>query len=319
MFQDAIDAEVKVLLSLKGEFKAVTGQDWTLSPKQTSHGQGVDSLGVNIAQQGDRVHQLKAGKADKNVVDAEVKALLALKLEYKELTGTDWKPATTVQPSPEELDKKITDQGDKVRKLKTEKVEKNLIDEEVKVLLGLKAVYKSVTGQDWKPGVTVPKRDSGVLKKDCGENLADRVSKQADRVRKLKTEKADKNIIDSEVQILLSLKSEYKSATGEEWKAAAATVVTKAGALNVEMVNEHAALAQQVTEQGNKVRQCKSSGCDKAAIDAEVKKLLELKAEYKKVIGSDFPPGGGERQPAREKAQAAKKTPVQQPEVMYTT
>ncbi|XP_063220918.1 bifunctional glutamate/proline--tRNA ligase isoform X1 [Bacillus rossius redtenbacheri] len=307
--KDVIDAEVKALLSLKGEFKALTGEDWKPSSAQAPGGQGVDSLGSKIAQQGDRVRQLKADKADKNVVDAEVKALLALKFEYKELTGAEWKP-TTVQPSPEELDKKITDQGDKVRKLKTDKVEKNLIDEEVKVLLGLKAVYKSVTGQDWKPGATVPKKTS----RDSGENLADRVSRQADKVRKLKAEKVDKNVIDSEVKILLSLKLEYKSATGEEWKAPAASPVKSAMASSAAVVKDSTALAQQVTEQGNKVRQLKSGGGDKATVDGEVKKLLELKAEYKKVTGTDFPAGGGERPTSKGKAPPAKKAPAQQPE-----
>ena len=74
-------------------------------------------------------------------VDAEVKVLLALKGDYKNQTGQDYKPAaapakakTQAQaPAPttapagsqvEELVAKITAQGDQVRALKSKKAEK---------------------------------------------------------------------------------------------------------------------------------------------------------------------------------------------------
>ena len=50
-------------------------------------------LSDKIAQQGTIVRDLKAQKADKSKIDAEVKTLLTLKSQYKELTGQDWKPA----------------------------------------------------------------------------------------------------------------------------------------------------------------------------------------------------------------------------------
>ena len=73
-------------------------------------------------------------------VDVEVKVLLALKSEYKSATGKDWKPgahvpsqpqggATTQSAAPsggngDELNQKITEQGDKIRQLKAQKVSK---------------------------------------------------------------------------------------------------------------------------------------------------------------------------------------------------
>ena len=69
-------------------------------------------------------------------IDAAVKQLLALKAEYKAATGNDWKPgqtapakaasaATTNQSdSAADLNNKITEQGDLVRKLKSEKAAK---------------------------------------------------------------------------------------------------------------------------------------------------------------------------------------------------
>ena len=45
-----------------------------------------------VAAQGDVVRELKAKKATKEDIDAAVKQLLALKAEYKEKTGQEYKP-----------------------------------------------------------------------------------------------------------------------------------------------------------------------------------------------------------------------------------
>ena len=50
-----------------------------------------------------------------------------------------------------ELDEKIKEAGEKVRKLKADKASKEDVDREVKVLLDLKQEFKTVTGADWKP------------------------------------------------------------------------------------------------------------------------------------------------------------------------
>merc|ERR1711874_19577 len=122
-----------------------------------------------IREQGDQVRKLKGDKADKAAIDAAVKELLALKAEYKALAGKDWKPSAEApknvksekEPSKEEvdIDKKIKEQGDKVRQLKGDKADKAAVDEAVKALLALKAEYKSVAGKDWKPSGE-PAKDS---------------------------------------------------------------------------------------------------------------------------------------------------------------
>lgn len=55
-----------------------------------------------------------------------------------------------------ELDEKIKEAGEKVRKLKADKASKEDIDREVKVLLELKQEFKTVTGADWKPDAGQP-------------------------------------------------------------------------------------------------------------------------------------------------------------------
>ena len=53
-------------------------------------------LDAKIKQQGDVVRDLKAKKADKAEVKAQVDVLLALKSEFKAACGLDWKPGVQV-------------------------------------------------------------------------------------------------------------------------------------------------------------------------------------------------------------------------------
>lgn len=91
-----------------------------------------------VAAQGDAVRELKAKKAAKEDIDAAVKQLLALKAEYKEETGQDYKPGSppagaaqnvSSKPSASARDRKalydeVAAQGEVVRKLKAEKAPK---------------------------------------------------------------------------------------------------------------------------------------------------------------------------------------------------
>lgn len=118
-------------------------------------------------------------------VDAAVKRLLALKAEYKQVTGQEYKagaaPAqkatvaveSSSAPAAADLYQKVAAQGDLVRKLKAEKAPKvsrrpaaatgfelqkltdgphqEQVDQAVKSLLELKNSYKAVTGEEYKP------------------------------------------------------------------------------------------------------------------------------------------------------------------------
>merc|ERR1711953_294821 len=106
-----IDEAVKKLLVLKADYKSATGSDWKPGaapvPAVKSAGgasQGGE-LGAKVAAQGDLVRQLKADKKTKEEIDSAVKALLALKIEYKNATGEDWQPAGGGQ-QPKKQDKK---------------------------------------------------------------------------------------------------------------------------------------------------------------------------------------------------------------------
>ncbi|XP_075605402.1 bifunctional glutamate/proline--tRNA ligase isoform X2 [Balearica regulorum gibbericeps] len=199
-----------------------------------------------VSAQGDIVRDLKAKKAAKEDIDKAVKQLLALKAEYKEKTGQEYKPgnppvSVTEQSSKLEtsgtldskaLYDKVAEQGEAVRKLKAEKAPKDEIDEAVKLLLSLKAEYKEKTGQDYKPGQ--PPVAQGALPQASNtapsgpdtpeaKALFSKVALQGDEVRKLKAEKAEKEKIDAAVKELLQLKAQYKSVAGVDYKPVSAS------------------------------------------------------------------------------------------------
>uniref|UniRef100_A0A8C3KQQ0 Bifunctional glutamate/proline--tRNA ligase n=1 Tax=Calidris pygmaea TaxID=425635 RepID=A0A8C3KQQ0_9CHAR len=201
-----------------------------------------------VAAQGDIVRDMKAKKASKEDIDKAVKQLLALKAEYKEKTGQEYKPgnppvSVTEQSvssklgTPGTLDSKalydkVAEQGEVVRKLKAEKAPKDEIDEAVKLLLSLKADYKEKTGQDYKPGhppvaqSALPQVSNTVPSGPDTPNakaLFSKVALKGDEVRKLKAEKAEKEKIDAAVKELLQLKAQYKSVAGVDYKPVSAS------------------------------------------------------------------------------------------------
>lgn len=186
----------------------------------------VEVINEAIASCGDLVRQLKADKAAKDKVQAEVKVLLTLKGFFKAKTGQDWKPGTAapavVAPAkaevkvesysgggltPEDeknlqnaaaeaLDAKIKSCGDLIRKLKTEKASKDAIQVEVKALLLLKDLYKKKTGQDWKPteaaAAPAPPKSKEKKEEIKPENDGEKSEKQQKREAKKAEKQAKK-------------------------------------------------------------------------------------------------------------------------------
>eukprot|EP00092_Neocalanus_flemingeri_P024203 GFUD01026250.1.p1 GENE.GFUD01026250.1~~GFUD01026250.1.p1 ORF type:complete len:741 (-),score=338.37 GFUD01026250.1:91-2313(-) len=195
-----------------------------------------------------------------------------------------------------DIDAKIKAQGDKIRELKTAKSAKDVIDPEVKRLLALKAEFKSATGLDWKPGMEIP----GAASDSSGDVIEGKIKAQGDKVRDLKSAKADKATVDEAVKTLLALKAEYKAATGKDWKpppAAPKAAAKKADsppaapkAATPELTGPAAAVDAAIKEQGEAVRNLKAEKADKAAIDEAVKKLIALKGEFKAATGADWKP-----------------------------
>nr|XP_014425261.1 bifunctional glutamate/proline--tRNA ligase isoform X3 [Pelodiscus sinensis] len=270
-----------------------------------------------VVAQGDVVRDLKAKKASKEDIDAAVKQLLALKVDYKEKTGQEYKPgnppAAAVAVSnvssvsetssileSKDLYDKVAEQGEVVRKLKAEKASKDQISAAVKVLLNLKADYKQQTGQEYQPGnsptLLIPSPPVPTCPIDS-KFLYSKVAEQGEVVRRLKSEKASKDKVDESVKLLLSLKAAYKEKTGQDYKPGylpAAQISASSPTTSTEISGpdtpEAKVLFNKVACQGEEVRKLKAGKAEKDKVDAAVQELLQLKAQYKSLAGIDYKP-----------------------------
>ncbi|KAG7466074.1 hypothetical protein MATL_G00160980 [Megalops atlanticus] len=295
------------------------------SPAPSSTGDAASVFAAVVAQ-GETVRQLKASKAPKDQVDQAVKQLLALKAEFKQLTGQEYKPgmtpptsapaakdATPVPSSPAPSStscpyERVAQQGEVVRKLKAEKAPKDQIDAAVQKLLALKAEFKQLTGQDYKPGMApsapaAAPSSPAAAKAPADSGIYERVVQQGEVVRKLKAEKAPKDQIDAAVKQLLALKAEFKQETGQDYKpgmappassapvqASSAPVQASPAPIQSSSSPKAQALFSQVAQQGELVRKLKSEKAPKEQVDSAVKTLLDLKAQYKSLTGEEYRP-----------------------------
>ncbi|XP_060924823.1 bifunctional glutamate/proline--tRNA ligase isoform X2 [Limanda limanda] len=279
----------------------------------------------SIVAQGEAVRQLKTAKAPKPDVEKAVQLLLSLKAQFKEQTGMDYKPGMappTSAPTPPTSSSdptscpftRVTQQGELVRKLKAEQAPKDQVDAAVKQLLVLKAEYKQVTGQDYKPGAAPAQKTPAPVQSSpspapAAAGLQEKVAEQGEMVRKLKTEKAPKDQVDAAVKQLLVLKAEYKQVTGQDYKPGAAPVQKTPAPVQISPSPAPAAagLQEKVAEQGEMVRKLKTEKAPKDQVDAAVKQLLVLKAEYKQVTGQEYKPGAA---PVQKTPAPVQKTPA---------
>nr|XP_033338499.1 bifunctional glutamate/proline--tRNA ligase [Megalopta genalis] len=263
-----IDTEVKVLLDLKVEYKACTGKDWKPEiapnkPSQAFLNTNQTTLTNDITQQESKIHELLIK------VNEEKQRLSSLRAEYKDKVGIDWTGTfakNTKELNVDQLSVNIQKQGDKIRQLKSTKADKSVIDQEVKLLLKLKADYKDATNKQWQLPIAVANTtDSNI------DQLSENVQIQGDRVRQLKASKVEKNVIDQEVKLLLKLKADYKTATGQEWKSVATTTGTIAD--KGESANAVALNSKDVQKQGDEVKQWKVWGARETVLGKKEKQL----------------------------------------------
>ena len=115
------------------------------------------------------------------------------------------------------VNENIVAQGNKIRQLKADKAPKDAVGEEVKTLLSLKAEYKSLTGQDWKPAAAAPQpsapketpyagggftdEQKKALETAAAEALDIKIADVGEHIRKMKAGKADKAAVGEEVKV----------------------------------------------------------------------------------------------------------------------
>ncbi|KAG9477484.1 hypothetical protein GDO78_002725 [Eleutherodactylus coqui] len=122
--KDKVDEAVKALLSLKGEYKERSGQEYKpgqpppaeqpLKAQESGlQSSEAEQLFNKVSRKGDEVRRQKSEKAAKDKVDEAVKTLLSLKAEYKERSGQEYKPG---QPPASVADKKQKEKENKSEK-----------------------------------------------------------------------------------------------------------------------------------------------------------------------------------------------------------
>ncbi|XP_014470889.1 PREDICTED: bifunctional glutamate/proline--tRNA ligase [Dinoponera quadriceps] len=272
------------------------------SGEQTRNAQVINE---KIVAQGDKVRRLKTEKADKATVDVEVKALLALKAEYKTSTGEDWKPGVVSKtPKAEsndavELSEEIAQQRNKVAELQKQ------LDEELKKLQKLEAKRneKKTDAGDRKGDRTQKRREdrakqraeSGKEKsvddaktgdKEAAERISQEIEKQGDKVRSLKSSKAEKSVVDQEVKTLLSLKNDYKNATGQDWKPVATSLSSSNATPKKKKKEEQAKSGKTAEKEVAKASPAAAKDANKTGtrLGLEVRKLENFFEWYSQVI-----------------------------------
>ncbi|CAB4055469.1 DARS [Lepeophtheirus salmonis] len=205
-----------------------------------------------------------------------------------------------------EIDAKIREQGDKIRKMKADKAAKSLITPEVSSLLALKAEFKTTTGKDWKPDIEMGGSSAG---ESGGDQLSLQIKEQGDKIRDLKSSSAEKSLITAEVQVLLKLKGEYKSLMGKDWDPKASSSGSKSGDAPVVLVYTPDILNLKITQCGDFIRKLKTNKSPKEEVDLEVSNLLFLKQVYKKKTGNDWKPKGADQSTESKKEKKSAQPP----------
>lgn len=167
-----------------------------------------------------------------------------------------------------DFEKAIQIQGEKVRTLKANKTDKSALEPEIATLLKLKKDLQTLLDNEKK---STPTNVSAA-------DLEKAIQVQGEKVRSLKANKTEKVVLDPEVAALLKLKKDLQTVLENEKKSTPTNVQPTDVAQKIKNLEE------QITQQGEKVRNLKATG-DKTIWQPEVDVLLKLKNELASLSG----------------------------------
>jgi len=143
------------------------------------------------------------------------------------------------------------------------------------------------------------------------EALVNAIVAKGEEIRKLKADKVDKADLQPHIAALLDLKNKYREATGKDYVAGAPAPATStitpsaksAAPAPVPSLDPKAqALADSINSKGEEIRKLKAAKSDKATLQPYIDQLLQLKAQFKELTGSDF--GAPAAPPAKKEGKA---------------
>ena len=132
----------------------------------------------------------------------------------------------------------------------------------------------------------IPGAASASSSNEVTDVIEGKIKAQGDKVRELKSAKADKTAVDDAVKTLLTLKSEYKAAAGKDWKPPAEPKAAPKKAASPPAVAATAELTGPAAAIDAAIKEI----ADKAAVDKAVQKLLALKVKFKAETVADWKP-----------------------------
>jgi WHEP-TRS domain len=181
----------------------------------SADGPGSD-IAAKIVATGDAIRDLKKAKADKAALQPHIDALLALKKEYKETTGSDYKPPAAAAAAPAAPTAAAAAAS-------TVKAAASAVGG---ALASAATAVGSAFVSNLGPQSDAP-ADGGP-----GSEIAAKIVSAGDAIRDLKKAKADKAALQPHIDALLALKKEYKEVTGKDYAAPGAAAAPAAAAAN---------------------------------------------------------------------------------------
>jgi WHEP-TRS domain len=170
-------------------------------------------IAAKIVATGDAIRDLKKAKADTAALQPHIDALLALKKEYKETTGSDYRPPAAAAAAPAAA----------AAAASTVKAAASAVGG---ALASAATAVGSAIVSNLGPKSDAP-ADGGP-----GSEIAAKIVSAGDAIRDLKKAKADKAALQPHIDALLALKKEYKEVTGKDYAAPGAAAAPAAAAAN---------------------------------------------------------------------------------------
>lgn len=247
------DFEMNMFRYLKEAYESMFNCVWQPMENKAKQAKYADTKTIleeideEIKKTRDKIRNLKSSKADKSIIHQEVKVLLDLKRNYNTVSGKDWKPTDPKDVNTEsdtELEDEVISKVRRITKVINDEIsnrdeiirkkleaDKYVVVQEERFVFRLQEDNRRAILELFEPTYIKVSTESNIKPENeevsKAEKISEEIKKQGDKVRNLKSSKAEKSVIDQEVKVLLNLKNDYKNITGQDWEPANSEATSK--------------------------------------------------------------------------------------------